>query len=63
MTAQNINVFIEKDLPKPTIFIDDAESVFKNITVRDITINGKKADKEDFALYISEKDRSEIKLF
>lgn len=63
VTIKNINVFIEKNLPKPTIYVDDTESVFKNIVIENIKINGAKADKEDFALYISEKDKAEIKLF
>ena len=63
VTVKNLNVFTEKDLPKPTILIDDAESVFKNIIVENININGKKAGKEDFKLIISEKDKAEIKLF
>jgi len=63
VTVKNINVFAEKNLPKPTILIDDSESVFKNIIVENITINGRKACKKDFELIISEKDKSEIKLF
>ena len=54
VTIDNVNVYAEKGLPKlkMKIFSHDEQNSFENIVVKNVFINGQKAEKKDFDLNV-----------
>ncbi len=61
---KNVNVYAEKGLPKFKMYVvsRDPDGSFKNITIKDITVNGKKAVREQFDIVVDDRVEN-LKLF
>ena len=64
ITFKGINIYAEEGLPKFMIEIEtfDENVNFKNISINEVTVNGKKADINDFDVCIKSKIEN-LKLF
>ena len=58
--VDNIHIYTEKENEKCKISIDNTQSVFKNIQLKNFYINGKKATKEDIEVHLPNKEDPQI---